>query len=855
MKKVILSLLAVSMILFSNCTQKEYESPVIEKSLELTAIMEGETQTRSEVTDNGYFTWAEGDEILIFSGESSQKGTLSDGAGTPVAKFTYEEEIEADAYAYAVYPHNTKHSLDNGTLTVKMPAVYELGKNTSNTNAIMLAVSQSEEADFKFQHLGAVIRFNFKNVPAGVDKLVLSLGGKKINGEFVVDTENLTISTADTDVEEEKSITLEFEALTAASNLKLYVPVPVGEYKGMAACLKAGEETVWEYSSDNASNNINRRDLKLATVQITEGLAGAGTEANPYLIADLSDLIAFRDHVNEEGTKYNAEGVYVALTDDIDMSSVDWSVNIGDDCNTTFDGIFDGRNHVIRNLNSVETAAKADEYFCTGLFGAIYGPAVVKNLTIENVDINAGEFTGNNAGAVVGFAYKSTGSIENVKVTGDININAAGITGTGAVVGYAYSSKLNLLNCTVKGNEGSKIVGAAYVGGLIGYSTMDVLVGNTVSNIDVTATSCCAGGVAGIMLAGGQASNNTVTDVNLISTHENWHNSAAVVVGAITGKVNVAGTEFDNVTANGSATTSIVGSAHADKPTTPVAKVQASVENDFYVTFAEALADATNEQTITLWSDIVMSETLTIAKDNVLSLDLNGYDVSYAVDNDGKASAIFSNNGTLNLSNNADSESVISFVASDPDLEKIPSYATNTISNYGTLTIGKNVVVTNTSDGGASYAVDNHAFFTLNGGTLLGNRCALRIAKFNPSTVVFTMVDGLIKAGTPAWIHLPGSDSSVAPSITVVIEGGRMETTKETSADNNIFYSYSYGNSHANTTINISGGEFIGGTVSIGSGYKGDAPEMNITGGKFDYDVVQWLENDEYKVLYEANNN
>ena len=37
---------------------------------------------------------------------------------------------------------------------------------------------------------------------------------------------------------------------------------------------------------------------------------------------------------------------------DIDLAGIDWSVNIGDDCNATFDGIFDGKGNTISNLRS-----------------------------------------------------------------------------------------------------------------------------------------------------------------------------------------------------------------------------------------------------------------------------------------------------------------------------------------------------------------------------------------------------------------------------------------------------------------------------------------------------------------------
>jgi len=255
---------------------------------------------------------------------------------------------------------------------------------------------------------------------------------------------------------------------------------------------------------------------------------------------------------------------------------------------------------------------------------------------------------------------------------------------------------------------------------------------------------------------------------------------------------------------------------------------------------------------IKLSADATVAATLNVPAAAAVNLDLNGHNLNYTVTNTG-ASAIINNKGTLNLSNTSNNEATISFVAESPDMQEIPSYATNTITNTGTLTIGKNVTVTNGSEGGASYAVDNHAFFTLDGGTLKGERCALRVAKYNNPEVKFIMNSGLVEAATPAWIQLPGSNAADAPKITVEINDGTMKSTKDTSADNNVMYTYSFGNSHANTNISIKGGNFLGGTVSIGSGYKGDAPSLSITGGTFDYNVLQWLENDESKVLYEAN--
>lgn len=394
------------------------------------------------------------------------------------------------------------------------------------------------------------------------------------------------------------------------------------------------------------STNVSEVNVAVGGVSKKQGtavvaeepfLVGEGTVESPYLIATIDDLILFRDKVNSGDTQYNAAGVHVALASDIDMAGVDWSINIGDDCNVTFDGVFDGKGYTLRNLNSVETASKSDGYVCTGLFGAIYGPAVVKNLVLENVTINTGDFTGNNAAAVVGFAYNCTGSVENVTVKGNIVIDAGNVTGTGVIVGYDYySPSLSVRGCAVEADEGSSITGAAYVGGITGYASGGIaLDNNSVGNIDVIATSCAAGGVAGIMLDGGSANGNTVSDVNLISSNVYWQNSAGVAVGCIaSGKITVANTVFNNVTANGESAR-IVGSLHAEKPTVPVLRVPAVVGNDYYTSLQAAVEGVADGGTVTLLDDITFTTGANGGNNGIsytrgvdFTLDLNGKSVT-----------------------------------------------------------------------------------------------------------------------------------------------------------------------------------------------------------------------------------
>ena len=251
---------------------------------------------------------------------------------------------------------------------------------------------------------------------------------------------------------------------------------------------------------------------------VEKGLAGSGTEADPYLINSVEDLILFRDSVNAGETKYNAPGVYVALNADIDMAGATWNRGIGDGINATFDGIFDGKNFSITNLNFAPKA-DSDGYLCGGLFGYTFGAAVIKNLTLENITVTATE-AGHNVGVLVGFANNNGGklNVSNVIVK-NVTIDAPKAFGVGAIVGYSYRAMGTIENCSV---EDANITGYSFVGGITGYSYSNAVITDcSVNNATITATSKGAGGIAGLALSGDQIFNNTVTNTT-VTAPVNW---------------------------------------------------------------------------------------------------------------------------------------------------------------------------------------------------------------------------------------------------------------------------------------------------------------------------------------------
>jgi len=255
---------------------------------------------------------------------------------------------------------------------------------------------------------------------------------------------------------------------------------------------------------------------------------------------------------------------------------------------------------------------------------------------------------------------------------------------------------------------------------------------------------------------------------------------------------------------------------------------------------------------VVLGTDFTLENTtLTIAKGTDVTINLNGHKID-GVNTASGTSALIKNDGTLTLTG----EGKISVLAEHPDTdwdpEGFPTYASNTIANSGTLTIGSGVTVENeTVGGGASYAVDNYAGATLtvNGSTIKqsGGDVAIRLNTASATAAnTVTINDGIIGGKRAFWIHLAGSSNATAPVVDLTIKKGTFTATGADSSGNTLaLYAYSYGNSYANTKITIEGGTFNGG-VDFGGGYKGDAENVTISGGKFTVAPGRWVTSDTF---------
>ena len=192
---------------------------------------------------------------------------------------------------------------------------------------------------------------------------------------------------------------------------------------------------------------------------VTTPFTGSGTQADPFRIRTLNDLIYLSDTVNNNtnqpyGTAKKPwgkmfEGQYFVVENDIDMTGYRFTP-IGNDYGHRFAGIIDGQNHTLTGLN-VNTSSTG----YAGLFGFADTTSVIKNFVFANPKVSSAA-TG--CGTAAGW---SNGTIENVVVTGG-EINNSYL-GTGGVVGVSNAVKNSSFQGTVTSTNGT-------VGGIVGQS-------------------------------------------------------------------------------------------------------------------------------------------------------------------------------------------------------------------------------------------------------------------------------------------------------------------------------------------------------------------------------------------------
>lgn len=207
--------------------------------------------------------------------------------------------------------------------------------------------------------------------------------------------------------------------------------------------------------------------------------SGNGTESDPYLIFNETQLSQMANFLGQEGVVFKLQKD-LDLTDWIaeNNPSQGWlSVGVQ---SSPFMGVFHGNGHKITGLTI--SRSKQDN---VGFFGYVDG------LSIDNLTLEANDITGN-ANVAVLCGYASATTISNCVIS---QADGATVTAQSGNVGglLGQSSSSSIASCTLKAN----VQGASgSVGGLIGDAANTNISGCTIT-ADISSSASYTGGLAG----------------------------------------------------------------------------------------------------------------------------------------------------------------------------------------------------------------------------------------------------------------------------------------------------------------------------------------------------------------------
>ena len=434
-------------------------------------------ESRTSLNDDAQtVVWSEGDQIYLFGGNSNATMTLKSGENT--TKGTFSGTVNGMASdlinANALYPiPNVK----GDKYTFELPATREYSENSAAP-----MIGSLSGTHVSFQNLTALVRIP---VWSNDKERVLKLSMEGITGTLAVDVDK---KTAEMEGNPNNEVTV---TIPAGPACYIDIPVPANTYTG-GLTITLDNETIVENTS---SIDLNDPNATLFVLIDPSNNHNSGTEAD-YYIETVADLLWVANQVNNVGNNFN--GKKLVMTEDIDLSGINWTPIGACDGPAYFQGTFDGQGHIISNLY-VDNSSDTDMNSTTGLFGWIDAAgATIKNIKMVGATVKGSHWTG----VIAGYA---TGTISGCDVS------------YSTVVGVHVNDDA----------DGDKIAG------IVGYlNEHSYLNNNKVSYTTITGNRDI-GGIAGAVAASTyEMNNNVVEDVTLTYSTLKSYASAGVFVSA-----------------------------------------------------------------------------------------------------------------------------------------------------------------------------------------------------------------------------------------------------------------------------------------------------------------------------------
>jgi len=526
--------------------------------------------------------------------------------------------------------------------------------------------------------------------------------------------------------------------------------------------------------------------------------------------------------------------------------------------------------HVCANLtvygNGAKLAASGEQDFEIGMYNYCHNGANTCNGITSDLTLNVISLDGCGA-----WGNRATNHTVNLEFENCQDMNRVYINGTGG------ENNISLTNCSFRGLVENRCTLYSNANGAITLSDVEfsnikepVNLNHKVAGTQTIAISNCTFNKCGtdendyaapirvLSSVEGASSVLTVYNCTFTQTVPNKLGQNADILldyGIGTTTASVSGTTANVVVEkenNVGTPTAVTSSDNLTfKNFDPVAKIGDAE----YASLSAAMNDAANNDTVTVLTDIVLTEALTIPAGKTVTLDLNGKTVSYET-TESKADDMIVNRGNLTITDSsAEKNGKLSYVYTGTPNTSY-SYDNATIQNEGVLTIEAGTVENTTAAmSHASYAINTNAGATLNisGGKVLNlNGHAIRQVSFGTEANTVNISGGYIEGTRAVQLQLPGSASATtAPEMTLNITGGELKSNEETY--NLAVYIYSNGQSAANASISVSNDAVINGNIALNATATNSmtAGAASVTGGTIngDYGIFSYADVDTKNVI------
>ncbi len=345
-------------------------------------------------------------------------------------------------YQVAIKVGNNTYKKD---VTVALPGI--VTTDFSDKNIVVdsdFSVEITSNTYYVFKTSTSVFTSNVDNIPKiKTEDVDIDVRGSNNNYEIVVYSDTKNIPSGDTvtyglyknNVDVTKYINVT-NNIVAINNMNTIINVdnhiPTGEY-----------ELRTTYDNKTYSSIFN--------VVSDYTIEGTGTESDPYLIHDESELLSINNNLS----------AYYKLANDISLSNS--FVPIGTITNP-FIGSLDGDNHKITGLKII------GNYDYSGLFGYVTNnddkDVVIKNIIIDNPNMESNGDVGSLIGHLEMLNYNNTVSIDNIYIMGGSITSSTDNTGSLiGIIDSASTSKRVSINrifssSTINGTNNVGVIGA-----------------------------------------------------------------------------------------------------------------------------------------------------------------------------------------------------------------------------------------------------------------------------------------------------------------------------------------------------------------------------------------------------------